>query len=91
MKHMDETATTLPPVEAEVRESGELRLVVDPIALSALAVARAAGVDQPTQLGQLPQADDLPLAVVVIEARLDVLEARLDQVEQWVNLARARV
>jgi hypothetical protein len=77
-----ESATNLPPVLATVREAGELRLVVDPIALSALAAVQAAGISSPAALGQLPSLEDLPLCFVALEARVEVIERRLEQLER---------
>jgi hypothetical protein len=52
----------------------EHRLWVDPVALAALEASRAAG-GSPAGYGALPALDELPLRVLVIEARLDRLEA----------------
>jgi hypothetical protein len=83
-----ESATNLPPVLATVREAGELRLVVDPIALLAFETAQAAGISSPAALGQLPALEDLPLCFVALEARVEVIELRLQQLERAEREAR---
>jgi hypothetical protein len=85
--------TSLPEIRAETRrgtadDGSELELRVDPLALQALAAAREAG-GSPGSYGALPQPDELPLMVVVIETRLDMFERRLDLVED--ELERRRI
>lgn len=58
----------------------EMRLWVDPIALAALRASAAAGGG--TDFGALPTLEEIPLRVLVIEARLDQLEA-----ETWIMKA----
>jgi hypothetical protein len=55
----------------------ECRLWVDPIALEALRQAREAG-GSPAEYGALPAPEELPLRVLVIETRLERLEAQLN-------------
>jgi len=58
-------------------EKIECRLWVDPIALAALRQAREAG-GSPAEYGALPAPEELPLRVLVIETRLERLEAQLN-------------
>jgi hypothetical protein len=66
------------PVRAELREGigddgAPLRLVVDPVALAALAAARADG-GRPAEFGALPALDELPLMHVALTIRVELIE-----------------
>lgn len=67
-------------VTAEIRrgfaeDGSEIELRVDPVSLAALAASRAAGGG--TGYGALPDIDEIPLRIVVIETRLEMLEGEL--------------
>lgn len=64
-------------VRAEIRrgldaDGNPIELRVDPVSLAALAASREAGGG--TGYGALPDIDEVPLRIVVIEARLESLE-----------------
>ena len=73
--------TSLPEIRAETRrgtadDGSPIELRVDPLSLEALAAAREAG-GSPASYGALPAIDELPLRVVVIETRLEILVAEI--------------
>lgn len=79
------TVDSIRPVEAERREgvgpNGEpLTLYIDPIALRALDAARAQQTwhgGSPGTWGQLPEPEELPLKFVLLEMRVERLEAHI--------------
>jgi hypothetical protein len=76
---------SLPPVRAHVRRHNGLSLTVDPIALAALAAAKAAGMEKPTDIPMLPEAEDLPLRLVCLEAQVSAIDRRLARLERLIN------
>jgi hypothetical protein len=75
----------LPPVRAHVRRHNGLTLTVDPVSLAALAAAKAAGMEKPTDIPMLPEAEDLPLRLVCLEARVDQLGRQLARLERMLR------
>lgn len=73
--------STIPPIRAERRSSGDLVLFVDPVALAALEAARAAG-GTPSDFGALPSLEELPLRVLGIEARLEMVEGAIGRYQR---------
>jgi hypothetical protein len=76
---------SLPPVRAHVRRHNGLTLTVDPIALAALAAAKAAGMEKPTDIPMLPETEDLPLRLVCLEAEVSLLKSRVEQLWRWMR------
>lgn len=72
---MNSDVGELPPVRAERRtnDAGDV-LMVDPIAIAALDLAKHAGMTRAADIASLPQAEELPLRLVVAETRLEILE-----------------
>lgn len=78
------TAGELPTVAAERREGADgTVLYVDPIALAALAEARSAGMERAADIAGLPDIEELPLRIVVVETRLAIIEAELKRVRSY--------
>jgi hypothetical protein len=78
-------SSSISPVRAHVRRQGGLSLTVDPVSLAALAAAREAGMEKPTDIPMLPEADDLPLRLVCLEARVDQLGRQLARLERMLR------
>lgn len=70
----------LPPVKAERREGADgTVLYVDPVALAALELAKSAGMSRAADIASLPQAEELPLRLVVAETRIEILEREVNR------------
>lgn len=69
------------PVESRRVERDGLTLYIDPIAQAAIDLARQSGISSPASFGGLPNLDDLPLAFVALQCRVELIEARLDRLE----------
>ena len=72
------------PAVSELRQTtlsdgSTLSLRVDPVSLAALEAAKQAG--STTGHGALPDLEEVPLLLVVLEARVDGIEARLMRLE----------
>jgi hypothetical protein len=76
---------------AELPDGSNLELRVDPVALAALAAARAAGITSPGSTGGLPDLEEVPLRLVCVEMQVESQAGRIEEQRRRLQILEGRI